>query len=317
MSEKYESSQVDILLSTYNGSKYLNELLSSIINQTYKEWRLIIRDDGSTDDTMNLIRNYSEKHPKKISIIYDHRNLGPSLSFSELLKYCDANYIMFCDQDDVWLNNKIELTIEKMHLLEREFPSKPLLLHTDLLVVDEHLQLISKSFWHYQNLNSTNKNLNHLLVQNIVTGCTMMINKRLKELACPIPNHAIMHDWWIGLVASLYSGIHHMNVPLILYRQHSENNTGAKKYSLKYLASKYGKVNESIKRIFNQGASFKIRFNSQLNIDQARMLDCFIDLVNKNRIYRLISIFKYRFCMSGVLRNIGFIATIFFWRKKR
>ncbi|MCF6093264.1 glycosyltransferase family 2 protein [Microaerobacter geothermalis] len=312
-----ENVLVDILLSTYNGSKYLQKLMNSIINQTYQNWRLLIRDDGSTDGTINIIHNFVKQFPTKIIYIEDqYNNLGPSQSFSKLIEYSNANYIMFCDQDDIWLNNKIELILEKMLQLEKEFQNKPLLVHTDLTVVDKDLQVISNSFWKYQKLNPAYKNLNHLLIQNIATGCTMMMNKRLKELAHPIPDKAIMHDWWIALVASIYSGIYHINASTILYRQHGENNTGAKKYSLHYFLSRSGKANESMKRIIQQGEQLSIRYKDQLNKDQFKLVESFITLFHKNRFARLMDIFVYRFRKHGFLRNVGLIITVFFLRCK-
>jgi glycosyltransferase involved in cell wall biosynthesis len=312
-----ENKQIDILLSTYNGSKYLQELILSIINQTYQNWKLIIRDDGSTDGTIGVIKNFTNQFPNKIIYIDDHyNNFGPSQSFSKLMGYSKSNFIMFCDQDDIWLNNKIELTIKKMLLLEEESPSTPLLVHTDLTIVDKDLQVISNSFWNYQKLNPAYKNLNNLLIQNIATGCTMMINKRLKELAHPIPSQAIMHDWWIALVASIYSGVHHINTSLILYRQHDKNNIGVEKYSFNYLLNRYGNVNESIKRIIKQGNYLNTKYRDQLNKDQFKILESFIHLYHKNRLTRVVDLFICRFRKHGLLRNIGFIITMFFLKHK-
>jgi glycosyltransferase involved in cell wall biosynthesis len=313
-----ESVQVDILLSTYNGSKYLHELIISIINQSYPNWKLIIRDDGSTDGTSDIIQKFIKEYPNKIICIDDHyNNLGPSQSFSKLMEQSNANYIMFCDQDDIWLNNKVQLTIEKILKLEEEYPDSPFLVHTDLIVVDKHLQVISSSFWNYQNLNPAYKDLNYLLVQNMVTGCTMMINKRLKELSHPIPDQAIMHDWWIALTASMHSGIHHINAAPILYRQHGENNIGANRYSLHYLLTRFGRVNESIKRIIKQGEHLSTIYKAELNRDKYKLLESFIHLSNKNRFTRLNDIFTYRFEKHGFLRNFGFIITMFLFNQKK
>lgn len=311
---RIDNKQVDILLSTYNGSKYLRELIDSIINQTYPNWQLIIRDDGSSDDTINIIQDFIKQLPEKIIYIEDqYNNLGPSQSFSKLMEYSSANYLMFCDQDDVWLENKIEITITEMLVLEAKYPNRPFLVHTDLTVVDRELNIISNSFWSYQKLNPKLKNLNNVLIQNIVTGCTIMINKRLKELAQPIPKDAIIHDWWIALVASIHSGIYEIKTPLILYRQHNENNIGAKKYNLYYFINKYRKLHEpsdTIKRVIKQSNILLDRYNSELNSQQYELLDSFNNLLNKNRLSRLIDIFIYRFRKHGLYRNIGWIVLL-------
>lgn len=201
--------------------------------------------------------------------------------------------------------------------MKAEFPTKPLLVHSDLTVVAENLKVISNSFWDYQKLNPGYKTLNHLLIQNIATGCTMMINKQLKTIAHPIPKKAIMHDWWLALVASLYDGVHHVTVPTILYRQHVGNNVGAQKYSLHYFLSRYGRVHESIRKIMEQGKQLSDSYKNQLNEEQTQVLETLINLFQKNRVARLKDIFTYRFRMHGLLRNLGFILTVFLLNKRK
>lgn len=309
---RLHSSLVDVLLSTYNGSKYLPDLVISLINQTYQNWRLLIRDDGSTDGTIDLIERFSEQYPNKIVHVVDNlHNLGPGQSFSQLMAYSNADLVMFCDQDDYWLSSKIEVTLEEMLVLEEEFPHTPLLVHTDLTVADTNLEVIAKSFWSYQNINPKKKHFRDLLIQNIATGCTVMINKKLKELAYPVPTQAIMHDWWVALVASTYAGIHHIDESTILYRQHGENNTGASKYSLRNFLHRFGRRNESIDGIFGQANQLLVTCGSQLNARQLMQLKVFVSLVKKTRFIRLLDVLIYRFRKHGVLRNLGFVILMF------
>ena len=135
---------IDILMATYNGGKYISEQINSILNQTYKEWTLYIRDDGSKDNTVDIIDDYCKKYPGKIIRIKDDKlGLGAKLNFSELMKYSKSNYCMFADQDDVWLNTKIEDTMNKMIEAENIHGKEtPILVHTDLKVVDGNLNII-------------------------------------------------------------------------------------------------------------------------------------------------------------------------------
>ena len=175
--------KVYILMATYNGEKYLKEQIDSILNQTYKNWRLIIHDDNSTDNTLNLIKEYVEKYPEKIILIDDDISTGGAKeNFAYLLNKIDDNfdYIMFSDQDDVWFENKIELTLNKMIETERKYSKKPILVHTDLKVVDENLNVIAESMIRYQKIDINNqKYIKFLALENVVTGCTVMINKYL------------------------------------------------------------------------------------------------------------------------------------------
>ncbi len=131
---------------------------------------------------------------------------------------CGAEYIMFCDQDDVWKNDKIEKTLAKMQSMEQTYPHRPILIHSDLSVVDRELHLLHKSYWIYQHIDPSKDAINRLIFHNTVTGCTMMINRKLAQKAKVIPDEAIMHDWWIVMVASVFGHIGYIDEPLIFYR---------------------------------------------------------------------------------------------------
>lgn len=302
---------IDILLSTYNGDEHISEQINSLINQSYKNWRLIIRDDGSSDKTVNTIKEYIKKYPQKIVFIEDdNKHLGSYKSYFKLLGYSNNNYIMFCDQDDTWFGNKIEVTIKKMMELQSIYKNIPILIHSNLKVVNVGLKTINESFWKYQKLNPNLKRLNNLLIQNNVTGCTVMINRKLKDLLETVPSNAIMHDWWFALIASAFGVIDYIDEPLILYRQHGTNDTGAKKYKITYFVSRVFKFNESIKsinKIINQGKEFYSIYGNMLAKEQKDIIYNFITLFEVGRLKRIYRIFKYRFFKYGFLRNLGFI----------
>ncbi len=222
---------IDILLATYNGEKYLSQQIDSIIAQTCKDWQLLIRDDLSTDNTVNIIKSYTRRHPDKIRLIEDNKgHLGLARNFEALLESAQSEFIMFCDQDDIWLPNKIELTLNTMKAARQTWPNAPLLVHTDLKVVDETLKPIAESFWKLNRISpESDCQLKKIIYQNIVTGCTVMINKKAKEISMPFPPEASIHDWWIALNVVKYGKILHMAMPTVLYRQHTANLIGAKK----------------------------------------------------------------------------------------
>ena len=223
--------KIDILLATYNGARFLHAQIDSILGQTCQDWRLLIRDDGSTDATPEIIDRYAGQYPGRIEVIHDGRaNLGVVGNFSTLMERSDADYIMFCDQDDVWLPEKIAESYKAMRALERRHGSDtPLLVHTDLTVVDEDLNPIHRSFWRYQRLDpERGRSLASMLIQNVVTGCATMANRRLKDMALPLPREIRMHDWWLALVAAAFGQYGYVPRPLVLYRQHGANTLGAK-----------------------------------------------------------------------------------------
>lgn len=220
---------IQILLAAYNGREYLSEQIDSILAQSSQDWQLLVRDDGSDDDTVRIIENYAHRLPDKIRLIIDNKGrLGASLNFGKLLEYADAEYIMFSDQDDVWLPNKIEMTLNAMKTAEQIYPDKPILVHTDLQVIDSKLKPIADSLWNYQKLfPETGDNLNKIMAHNVVTGCTAMINKKAKAVSIPVPPEAIMYDWWLALNVCRHGKIVYVSIPSVLYRQHSGNRVGA------------------------------------------------------------------------------------------
>ena len=224
---------IEILLSTYNSEKYLMQQIQSFLNQTYTNWRLIVRDDGSTDLTIEILEELVETYKDKI-IFYRGKNTGIIKSFEWLLAQSDADYIMFSDHDDVWMENKIEVTLLKMKEMEAGYGEMPLLVFTDLKVVNEDLELVSESFWKYARLDvKLLSDFNFLGICNCVNACTIMINRKAKEICLPFSDKAKMHDAWIALKICKYGVIGHVDKSTILYRQHSNNVFGAGKEEFK------------------------------------------------------------------------------------
>ncbi|MGO3738692.1 MAG: glycosyltransferase family 2 protein [Marinomonas foliarum] len=231
---------IQILLATYNGAKYLEAQLDSLLAQTCKRWTLIAHDDGSNDHTLDILRAYQLNYPDVIEILEDGLTFGNARdNFTHLLGASTAEYVMFCDQDDVWLPDKIEKTLHKMQASEGLHPSLPVVVHTDLEVVDESLCSIAPSMFEYQGLEKSIKSLLQILAKNSVTGCTMMMNRQAITVSLPILPSAVMHDWWIAAMVIKYQGVvEFIDELLIHYRQHSGNSVGAKKNSILKLMSR-------------------------------------------------------------------------------
>lgn len=258
---------IAILLSTYNGELFLQEQIRSVLNQTNKNWRLYIRDDGSHDNTVGIIEYYTSKYPNQIIAIDDKAgNLKSARSFMNLLNFVAADYYMFCDQDDVWLPFKIEITIEKIKELEAVHPTKGVLVFTDLSVVGADLKMINKSMWNYNQINPENaRDFYRTTCLNSVTGCTVMFNNIIKEHVLPYPNEALMHDWWIALNAVHYGIVDYITKPTVLYRQHNNNVLGAerkeKNHYLKRLIFLVTTIRDNIKVIKMLNAlKFKVNY---------------------------------------------------------
>lgn len=303
--------KVALLLSTYNGEKYISELLTSLVNQSYQNFLLYIRDDGSSDKTPFYIKQFCKQHENVIFLNDGNReNLGVIQSFSYLLEIALRNtkidYFMFVDQDDVWLPHKVEFSLGKIQQMERNYgTNKSLLFHTDLEVVNDNLEQLSSSFWKYQKLNPTRSKLYQLLVQNNVTGCTMIINRSLAEMVVPIPSGVIMHDWWIALVATAFGKIGWSNKTTIQYRQHSHNSVGAKKlFSIKNMFNKINEPSVIGKTIVQTEIFFQI-YKDKLSDEYRKVLEDYVMLKTSKRIRRITIVCKRNFYKHGWFRNIG------------
>lgn len=221
---------VDILLSTYNGEKYLQALLDSLEKQTCKDWRLIAVDDCSRDGTVAILKRFQQLSAHEVELHVNEKGEGCGKNnFFRLLHIARSPYIMFCDQDDVWLENKIEKSLAAMQEMEKQYGEDgPLLVYTDLVVVDEDLRTIDRSFYHYSSY-SPDLPLNRLLCQNQVTGCTILANRPLYQRCAQAREYSriCMHDSWFALVALTFGHARFIGEGLILYRQHGGNTVGA------------------------------------------------------------------------------------------
>lgn len=214
---------IDILLATYNGEKYLKCQLDSILNQTYKNIRILINDDCSTDKTREILKEYENKD-NRILVNYNDKNLGYVKNFENLLKRVENRVFMLSDQDDYWKPEKIEKTYKKFMREDAD------LVFTDLEPVDKDLKTITPSMVRYmkfkQNIDKYN-DYRLVFLRNCVTGCTILSKKELIQKYLPIPENKIMvHDWWMALIISQKGKLVFLDESTIKYRQHGNNQLG-------------------------------------------------------------------------------------------
>lgn len=302
---------IDILLAVYNGENYLAEQIESILSQTEHNWRLIIRDDCSTDHSRDIARVYSEMYPGRI---LSYKNDVPSgfaqANFAGLLSLAESDYVMFCDHDDVWRPEKVKLTLSAMHQMEQRYGDVPLLVHSDLEVVDRNLQTLHASFMAYQGLDPKCRSLNRLLVQNNITGCTMMINRPLLDLVRDVPaSSMLMHDWWIALAAAAFGHIGYIERPLIRYRQHGDNQLGAvNNRSLRGAARivmNRAKTKKRVSVTYTQAAKFRAYYEDSLPADARACLDTYLLIPSRSKLGRIWTLVKHRYLKQNFLTAVG------------
>lgn len=222
-----------VLLATYNGSAFVAEQIDSLIAQSEPGWHLLVRDDASTDRTPDIVAAYAAKDARITVLPASRANQGTVANFDCLLRAaCDqgAAYVMLMDQDDIWVADKIERQTALLRAEEDRFgPGVPILVHSDLELIDCEGRTIHPSFMSFQHIrDEPSAPLRTLLVQNYVTGCTVLVNRALLDAALPIPPAAMVHDWWLALVAATSGKISYDATPTVRYRQHRGNQIGAK-----------------------------------------------------------------------------------------
>lgn len=319
-----KSEKVLIVMATYNGERYLEEQLESIHKQTHLNWELRIRDDNSSDNTLLIIEKWIKKD-KRIKIIRDSLgNLGHCQNFGKLIgNNLDEKYIMFCDQDDIWIENKIELTLKEMKKAEHEFgEGVPILIHSDLTLVDQKQKLISSSFREYTKINPFEEQpLNKLIASNFVYGCTVMINSSLIKICYPIPREVEVHDSWLALIAASLGKIVYISQPTILYRQHSSNVTGLR-FNLKSRINRnltkrgWEYTNEKIDRRIMQIYRLKERFSNDINDKNKVILSQFLLAAKRGGLKSIYIYTKHGICRQGVLRTVPFYLSLLRKNKK-
>ncbi|MBU0655682.1 MAG: glycosyltransferase family 2 protein [Gammaproteobacteria bacterium] len=293
---------VQILLSTWNGERWLPELLDSLEKQTFQDWQLLVRDDGSTDSTLHILVEWGAQHPDKLSdLMTDGVRIGSKHSFSRLVEASTAPCLFFCDQDDIWFPEKVELQYLALRRLAGEYGGEvPLLVHSDLAVVDQRKKLLSASFWESRGFDSAQRKQAYLL-NNVVTGCAAAFNRTAAQMAFPLPQAAMEHDRWLALVCAWFGHVRALQHPLLLYRQHENNQIGAQ------ANASLGSLGERIQAWSMQAEVFLHQFGDRLEGDDQRLVSALAELQHLQGWARRQHILRHRLFKPGVVDNLALL----------
>ncbi len=216
---------ISVVLASYNGSKFINDQLDSILNQTYKAFEIICVDDCSTDDTYKILEEYKNKYTDIIKVYKNDKNIGSRATFSKAIEYVNGKYIALSDQDDWWYPEKLEI-------LYNQIKNNPNLafVYSNAHLVDENLNLIKKNLIKQNSSLINGKNFPNIIIDNSVMGCTMLLNSNFAKKCLPLPFVGLHHDWYFALMACNYNlEVKFIDIPLIKYRLHSSNLVNSKK----------------------------------------------------------------------------------------
>jgi glycosyltransferase involved in cell wall biosynthesis len=299
---------IEVVLPTYNGVLYLETQIASIYNQTLRPERVLLRDDGSSDGTQSLICQLQQRYGAWLQVLPVDGNLGCVANVNRLLQATKAPYVALADQDDFWFPQKLEQSFKRLQQMEEQYGSEtPLLVHSDLELVDKDGTPLGYSYIERQHLDPLRTASIDLALTNVVTGCTVLLNRALLEKALPIPFQAVMHDWWLALVASAFGRIELLAHATVQYRQHGVNLIGAHGLGIDYWAKRilFATSNSMTKWRINgcalQAEHFNLRYGKSISILPY--------LLRLSRARRILCLFKLRKTRSlvkhGPLRSLA------------
>ena len=308
-------SMVAIIMATYNGEKYVGEQIDSILASSYQDFELFIFDDKSQDRTMSILRDYESQNPSKIHVFENEVNLGLTANFLQSFCKTTMDYVMFCDQDDFWKPNKIAITLKRMRHMEASIgKNTPLAVFTDAAIADQDLCVLKNSFFVSTHLNPKRIDLPHILMENKLIGCTVMVNGALRKVlqSYHLPKKAKYHDWWIALIAASMGKICFVKESTLLYRQHGGNLVGGASF-FTYFKNRIAFLHnqkENLRILMYQADEFLTIYGELLPKEKQDIIRCFANLEQFNFIKRRAILLHYGFLKTGIFRNIGLMVVI-------
>ena len=293
-------------MATYNGEKFLRKQLDSIFSQTYTHFCLYVFDDHSDDNTLDILKEYKKYYPN-LKFVENSYNRGYVKNFEEALRYVQESYIFLSDQDDIWEKDKLQLQLSQLLQVEKKFPNVPIMIHSDLSVIDGEEKIIFSSYFKKRNYNlKSTKDLGHIVGPCGVMGNTIGMNKILKEKILPFPQTLDNHDYWIALVNEVCGIRITFNRTLVQYRIHlsnsSNNITTFNKsiFSLKMGSLPY--INSNRKQTIQY-----LLENYQLKKNDERLLKHFCDYLDrKSLLSRVYYPIRYSFIKRAILYRVKF-----------
>lgn len=317
--------KITVLMATYEGERYIEQQLDSILAQTVPDIRIIVSDDGSGDGTRGILEKYAKWYPGQIVLKHrpkdgeygDRKGKVPpmAMNFFWLLNKAEGDYLLLSDQDDVWENHKVRTLLRRMRELEQEFGKRhPILVHSDMEVTDEDLYVISRSFFRYQHCSPIRTAFSEVLAENPVTGGAVMMNRALAALVDRVPGCCFMHDWWIALAASCFGTISCVREPLYQYRQHGGNALGAARTGsaadMRKRMERQSAVEDNYRKMFGQAAAFGAMYKGRMTKEQKSTLKSFLTLPMQSPGGRLRNIARNRFYKSSPIQTLAQCVTM-------
>jgi glycosyltransferase involved in cell wall biosynthesis len=302
-------------MATWNGSHFLEEQLHSLFCQTFQNFRLIVRDDASNDSTRQIVERFRSRYSDRVIVRKNSTRQGACQTFSLLAEESEAPYFAFCDQDDVWRSDKLQLELATAKNIEAEHGAPtPVLVFSDMELIGHDNRLMARSVWEMKHMNPHRASLGAMLVQNLVSGCTMLGNRSLLLQSVPIPEDAFMHDFWFGLVAAAFGVLGPLDETTVGYRQHDHNTMGVGSGlqiadAFRRLFGDYA-FTQGIAKSRQQARKFAERYAGQLSPQQMEILQVWSKSKDLPAGIRQWTLYRNGLRRTRFLNNVGFLARV-------
>ena len=313
--------RIEIGLATYNSAKFLRAQLDSLFSQTCQDFDLLVADDGSSDATLAILAEYKARFPHRIRLLaFDTPAGGACANFARITDAFTADYAMYCDHDDVWLPDKIEVSLARMREIERQHGDVCAFVHSDVAVCDGDLNVVANSVWEFANRSPERSELEQQLLTNVAIGCTMLMNRALYRAARPIPRDAAMHDHWVSLVGAAFGVLAAIDRPTVLYRRHGDNATSLRSWSLLSSVVRFAKIVSGrhlwpMRDLIGQARAFQRAYGDRAS-KWRDSISALADIENRPRYARFAGLAAHGVLLQGAQRNIGLFLATFMLPKK-
>ena len=304
MDRNIVGNSITVVIATYNGGKFLQEQIESILQQTVVPDEIIVCDDLSTDNTIEILEHYQSQ--KRLRYYINENRLGVIGNFKRSVSLAKkGNYIALCDQDDIWLPVKLEKQYQALLLLDDK--KSPAIVYSDLTVIDQQKKILNPSFWNELGQDGYQHSLTTLLFGNFVTGCTIMMNDIARKYFLQMPTDISMHDAWLALIAFSFGKVEAVKEPLVLYRRHTSNTAFAAAYKKENKAARWWR---NLKMLFSENDYLKDeihiasklfeKYEMNISNEKKYLIENFINLKGKYFFQKKWTFRKY---FKGYWRN--------------
>ncbi len=294
MKPPFPHKTISVAMTTFNGARYLEEQVHSILNQTNPPIEIIISDDCSTDDTVQVIEKLKKQYPV-IKYVVNEERLGVINNFKKAVSLTgDSDFIALSDQDDTWMPEKLQKLSERLAVINKA--DKPCMVYSDMVVIDDHKMIRNTSFWNELGQDGYRHCFETLLFGNFVTGCTILMNRKMREYFSEMPDHVFMHDAWLSLIAYALGTADEIREPLVKYRSHETNlvfskNAYKKKTRIQRWLDHLKRVfvqNDFLVKQINLVEMFSEQYGHLLTLEQAGQVKIFLQLKNKSYLRKMM-----------------------------